>query len=217
MGPSSSAYVATITLTFSTILEKVWKSSSCSSWSSRSARSILFMKRMGRIRSAIACLRTVSVWTQTPDTQSTTTRAPSVTRRAAVTSEEKSTWPGESIKLIKNPHSSEPSAFLAFSCLQKARSLGSISKYMEMAVDLMVMHLSCSSFLVSVALVSPALEAAMMPALATRESVRVDLPWSTWAITDMFLMFLFLSIHDRTWSTVKLTILNFQRYGSLKY
>ena len=72
-------------------------------------------------------------------------------------------------------------------------------------VDLMVIHLSCSSFLVSVALVSPALEAAMMPALATRESVRVDLPWSTWAITDMFLMFLFLSIHCLTWSTVKFT------------
>ena len=72
-------------------------------------------------------------------------------------------------------------------------------------VDLMVIHLACSSGLVSVALVSPALAAAMIPALATRESVRVDLPWSTWAITDMFLMFLFLSIHDRTWSTVKLT------------
>ena len=72
-------------------------------------------------------------------------------------------------------------------------------------VDLMVMHLSCSSFLVSVARVSPALEAAMIPALATRESVRVDLPWSTWAITDMFLMFLFLSIHALTWSTVKFT------------
>ena len=33
--------------------------------------------------------------------QSTTTIAPSVIRKAAVTSEEKSTWPGESIKLIK--------------------------------------------------------------------------------------------------------------------
>jgi len=33
----------------------------------------------------------VSVWTQTPSMVSTTTRAPSVTRRAAVTSEEKST------------------------------------------------------------------------------------------------------------------------------
>merc|ERR1712128_175635 len=33
----------------------------------------------------MACLSTVSVWTQTPETQSTTTRAPSVTRRAEVT------------------------------------------------------------------------------------------------------------------------------------
>lgn len=50
----------------------------------------------------MACLRTVSVYTQTPSTQSTTTRAPSVTLRAAVTSDEKSTCPGESIRLIKN-------------------------------------------------------------------------------------------------------------------
>lgn len=39
--------------------------------------------------------------TYKPETQSTTTRAPSVTLKAAVTSDEKSTWPGESIKLIK--------------------------------------------------------------------------------------------------------------------
>lgn len=39
---------------------------------------------------------TLSVWTQTPSTVSTMTRAPSVTRRAAVTSLLKSTWPGES-------------------------------------------------------------------------------------------------------------------------
>merc|ERR1719308_298795 len=88
-----------------------------------------------------------------------------------------------------------------------SRSFWSMSKYMEIAVDLMVMHLSCSSFLVSVALVSPALAAAIIPALAARESVKVDLPWSTCAITDMFLMLAFLSIHSRTWSTVKFTIL----------
>ena len=43
-------------------------------------------------------------------------------------------------------------------------------------VDLMVMHLSCSSFLVSVKRVSPALAPAMIPALDTRESVKVDFP-----------------------------------------
>ena len=72
-------------------------------------------------------------------------------------------------------------------------------------VDLMVMQRSCSSFLVSVALVSPALAAAMMPAFATSESVSVDFPWSTWAITDMFRMFLFLSMHTRTSSIEKFT------------
>ena len=43
-------------------------------------------------------------------------------------------------------------------------------------VDLMVIHLSCSSFLVSVNLVSPARLPAMIPALLTSESVKVDLP-----------------------------------------
>lgn len=44
---------------------------------------------------------------------------------------------------------------------------------------------SCSSARVSVARASPALAAEMIPALERRESVKVDLPWSTWAITDM--------------------------------
>ena len=43
-------------------------------------------------------------------------------------------------------------------------------------VDLMVMHLSCSSLRVSVKRASPALAPAMIPALLTRESVRVDFP-----------------------------------------
>ena len=42
-----------------------------------------------------------SIKTNIPLTQSTTTRAPSVTLRAAVTSDEKSTCPGESIKLMR--------------------------------------------------------------------------------------------------------------------
>lgn len=67
------------------------------------------------------------------------------------------------------------------------------------------MHLSCSSFLVSVNLVSPALADAIIPALLTKESVSVDLPWSTWAITDMFLMLHFRSMISRIWSTVKFT------------
>lgn len=73
-------------------------------------------------------------------------------------------------------------------------------------MDLMVMHRSCSSLRVSVKRVSPARAEAMIPALHTRESVSVDLPWSTWAITDMFLMLAFLSMMARIWSTVKFTL-----------
>lgn len=73
-------------------------------------------------------------------------------------------------------------------------------------VDLMVMQRSCSSLRVSVKRVSPARAEAMIPALHTRESVSVDLPWSTWAITDMFLMLAFLSMMARIWSTVKFTL-----------
>ena len=75
-------------------------------------------------------------------------------------------------------------------------------------VDLIVIHLSCSSFLVSVNLVSPALDEAMIPALLTSESVSVDLPWSTWAMTDMFLILHFRSMISRIWSTVKFTCKN---------
>lgn len=75
----------------------------------------------------------------------------------------------------------------------------------ETHVDLMVMQRSCSSLRVSVKRVSPARAEAMMPALDTRESVRVDFPWSTCAITDMFRMLDFLSMMARIWSTVKFT------------
>lgn len=72
----------------------------------------------------------------------------------------------------------------------------------------MVMQRSCSSFRVSVYLISPALALAMMPALLTRASVRVDLPWSTWAITDMLRMLARFSMMARTWSIVKFTYKN---------
>lgn len=49
----------------------------------------------------------------------------------------------------------------------------------------------------------------MIPAFWTRESVRVDFPWSTWAMTDMFRTLLTLSISSRICSTVKLTGLVF--------
>jgi len=52
----------------------------------------------------------------------------------------------------------------------------SISKYIEMAVDLMVIPRSFSSSLVSVNRISPAFAEAIIPAFETRESVNVDFP-----------------------------------------
>ena len=46
--------------------------------------------------------------------------------------------------------------------------------------------LVCTSCLTeSFTYASPAFAAEMIPARCTRESVRVDLPWSTWAMTDI--------------------------------
>lgn len=72
-------------------------------------------------------------------------------------------------------------------------------------VDLIVMQRSCSSLRVSVKRVSPARAEAMMPAFDTSESVKVDFPWSTCAITDMLRMLDFLSMMARIWSMVKFT------------
>lgn len=72
-------------------------------------------------------------------------------------------------------------------------------------VDLMVIQRSCSSLRVSVKRVSPARAEAMMPAFDTSESVKVDFPWSTCAMTDMLRMLAFLSMMARIWSTVKFT------------
>lgn len=48
--------------------------------------------------------------------------------------------------------------------------------------------MGCEVFL-SISYASPAFAAEMIPARWTRESVKVDFPWSTWAITLMFLIF----------------------------
>ena len=106
MSPSASSwYVDTITFTFSMALTNPRYASSGGSCSSMMQRSTLFRKSTGRMRSPMAWRSTVSVCTHTPSMQSTTTSAPSVTRSAAVTSDEKSTWPGESIRLIKKDFS----------------------------------------------------------------------------------------------------------------
>ena len=56
------------------------------------------------------------------------------------------------------------------------RSSLSTSKYMERAVDLIVIPRSFSSGLVSVHFVVPAFAMTIIPALETSESVRLDFP-----------------------------------------
>lgn len=63
-------------------------------------------------------------------------------------------------------------AFIKCKIKSKALHLTLFNTY----VDLIVIHLSCSSFLVSVNRISPALLGAIIPALDTRESVKVDFP-----------------------------------------
>jgi hypothetical protein len=249
------------------------------------------------MRSPMAWRSTVSVCTATPSTQSTTTSAPSVTRSAAVTSDEKSTWPGESMRLMRKDFSvismpfsaaslaassaaaasalatldrsaSAPVASAASSASSLRSALRSYSKsagggrgrgpgtsraeregkddgvrsrlprgrssagrcsgrrrpavaahraarpawaaeeqdsHMDTPVDLMVMPRSASSARLSVKRAVPAACALMMPAFCTSESVSVDLPWSTCAITLMLRMLDVKSMHARSWSTVKFT------------
>lgn len=79
-------------------------------------------------------------------------------------------------------------------------------------MDLMVIPLSCSSSLVSVASLLPACFCPMSPALLSRESVSVVLPWSTCAITDMLRIFFFLDIIALTFSAVKFTLKKKSRF-----
>jgi len=68
---------------------------------------------------------------------------------------------------------------LSVFCLIASSSSLLTWKYIEIAVDLIVIPRSFSSGLVSVNRTSPAFAEAMIPAFETRESVKVDFPWST--------------------------------------
>jgi hypothetical protein len=111
-----------------------------------------------------------------------------VTRSADVTSDEKSTWPGESMRLMRKGDFSLFSSDVASREASLTTSVLSSSKYSETPVDLMVIVRSCSSARVSMKRTSPADWTAIMPAAPMSESVRVDLPWSTCAMTDMLRM-----------------------------
>ena len=60
----------------------------------------MFKTKTGFNCSSQACFKTAFVCGQTPSTTSTTIRQPSDRRTAVETSEEKSIWPGESIRFI---------------------------------------------------------------------------------------------------------------------
>ena len=87
--------------------------------------------------SSHACRSTAAVCTHTPSTTSTTSSAPSLSRTAEETSEQKSTWPGESIRLTRSglAASAPPPA--------AATSSGWYTSAMEDAF--IVMPRSCSS------------------------------------------------------------------------
>ena len=127
-------------------------------------RSILLRTSTGTTRSSHACLSTACVCVHTPSTASTTSSAPSLSRAAADTSEQKSTWPGESIRLTRT--SSPPSAGRYASAIDDA---------------FIVMPRSCSSSRLSMYRTWPASRDEMMPFDAISPSASVVLPWSTCA------------------------------------
>jgi len=129
------------------------------SLSSLMSLSTLLMNRTGFTLSLRACLTTVSVWGMHPSTASATTTTPSTALMALVTSPPKSTWPGVSIRLMR-------------------KSFPFQSWTMDTLAENMVMPLSCSCLSKSVNSCWPASSSLIMPAPATRLSVRVVLPWS---------------------------------------
>ena len=100
--------------------------------------SILFRTRQSFTFSDHACFMTVCVCGETPSFTSTITRPPSDIRRALLTSVEKSTCPGESIRLIKC-YCSSVETTPAFLCL-------TLSAYKsEIDEAFIVIYLFCSS------------------------------------------------------------------------
>jgi len=127
-----------------------------------------------------AYLITVCVYGETPSTQSIMTRAPSESITAELTSTEKSTWPGESIKFIKWCCSSTTSS----ACLAGAL----YPKMSPIELAFIVICRCCSSSRESRYLTEPAVLAEIMLLEQMRQSERVVFPWSTWAKMHMFLI-----------------------------
>mmetsp|Transcript_42535 Transcript_42535/g.49670 ORF Transcript_42535/g.49670 Transcript_42535/m.49670 type:complete len:208 (-) Transcript_42535:37-660(-) len=171
-------------LTCSMIFWQCWKMSSASMLLSRMSLSILFSTRQVLIFSSHACLSTVKDCGEIPSTTSMRTRAPSESLRAEETSLVKSTWPGESIKLILYSCwlGSTPASF----CSLVSRWTFWWNSVMEEAF--IVICRICSSSRESMYFSFPASFWLMIWLFEISESDNVVFPWSTWARMQMFLI-----------------------------
>ena len=142
--------------------------------------SILLSTRQSLTFSAHAYLMTVCVYGDTPSLTSTITRPPSDIRSALLTSFEKSTCPGESMRLTRC-YCSSVQMLSPFLCL----TLRAYKSDMDEAF--MVIILCCSSSRESRYRNWPASLWLMIWLELMSESLNVVLPWSTCAKIQIFL------------------------------
>mmetsp|Transcript_25132 Transcript_25132/g.73779 ORF Transcript_25132/g.73779 Transcript_25132/m.73779 type:complete len:296 (-) Transcript_25132:448-1335(-) len=134
-----------------------------------SRRSSLFTTSTGRRPSAATWRSTASVCARGPSWASTMTRAPSLTRSAAVTSLPNSAWPGQSTRVRRR---------------SRARlRRGSLAAKSRCTVEAEMVMPRSASRPVSSAHALPARSPLSSPAAARRQSESVVLPWSTCATT----------------------------------
>ena len=138
------------------------------------SRSILLKIKHGFNFSSHACRKTAWVWTQMPSHTSTSTNAPSESLAAVLTSEQKSTWPGESMTFIKVDWGAP--------CKEDDDEVYCNA----IEADFMVIPRLCSCSRKSIIRKLPACFLLMKPLWEIRQSVNVVLPWSTCAKTHMF-------------------------------
>ena len=137
---------------------------------SASIESILFSTGITSRPASIAAYECANVWACIPCVASTSRIAPSHAIKALETSYEKSTWPGVSIKLRV-----------------------ALSNFKRMGWDFIVIPFSRSSSILS-NIWSKCSPGFIRPDISINLSANVDLPWSTWAIIEIFLIFLLSNI-----------------------
>lgn len=148
--------------------------------------SILFRTKHILIFSAHAWVMTVCVCADMPSLTSTRTSPPSESLRAELTSLEKSTWPGESIRLMRCCYSSSFLIIFPFSSFPPVLTMTLWPYKMEMDEAFMVIIRCCSSGLESKYLNRPASFLLMILFELINESLIVVFPWSTCAMIQKF-------------------------------